>query len=282
VSIREIRADDVARAVEALVIEANTRLPSDVLDALKGALNEEVSPTGISIIQQLIENAHLAADKSLPVCQDTGMAVVFCDVGQDVHIAGGLLEDAIQRGVERGYVDGFMRLSVVGDPVCRINTNTNTPAIIHTRIVEGDKLKITLCPKGFGSENMSAVKMFRPTATEGEIEAFITEVVIRAGSSACPPVIVGVGLGGTLDSAAVEAKRALMRPLTKENPESRYAGMEKRIKDAVNRSGIGPMGLGGRVTALAVHITPLPTHIAGLPCVVNMGCHANKHAECTL
>lgn len=281
-SLREIRAEDIVSAVGSLVIEANTRLPSDILRALESALEEEESPTGLSIIRQLIENAHLAAERGLPICQDTGMAVVFCDIGQDVHVAGGLLEDAIQMGVERGYVDGLMRLSVVSDPIDRVNTNTNTPAIIHARIVAGDKLKITLCPKGFGSENMSAVRMFRPTASADEIEDFIAGVVIKAGSNSCPPVVVGVGLGGTLDSAAVEAKRALLRPLSGENPDRFYDEMEKRIKETVNRSGIGPMGLGGRVTALAVHIAPLPTHIAGLPCVVNMSCHANRHAECTL
>jgi fumarate hydratase subunit alpha len=282
VSLREIRAEDIVSAVGSLVVEANTRLPSDILRALESALEEEESPTGLSIIRQLIENAHLAAERGLPICQDTGMAVVFCDIGQDVHVAGGLLEDAIQMGVERGYVDGLMRLSVVSDPIDRVNTNTNTPAIIHARIIAGDKLKITLCPKGFGSENMSAVRMFRPTASADEIEDFIAGAVIKAGSNSCPPVVVGVGLGGTLDSAAVEAKRALLRPLSGENPDRFYDEMEKRIKETVNRSGIGPMGLGGRVTALAVHIAPLPTHIAGLPCVVNMSCHANRHAECTL
>jgi len=282
VGIREITAEEITRSVADLVLEANFRLPQDVLEALKGAAASEESPTGTEILRNIVDNACLAREESLPICQDTGMAVVFCELGQDVHVTGGSFEQAIQLGVERGYVDGLMRLSIVSDPLRRTNTNTNTPAVIHTRIKEGDKLKITLCPKGFGSENMSAVKMFNPTATSAEIEAFIANTVISAGPNPCPPVIVGVGLGGSLDSAAVEAKRALIRPLSESNPDAFYADMERRILSAVNSSGIGPMGLGGRVTALAVHITPLATHIAGLPCVVNMGCHAARHATCVL
>lgn len=282
VGIREITAEEITRSVAELVLEANFCLPQDVLDALKEAAASEESPTGAEILRNIVDNACLARQESLPICQDTGMAVVFCELGQDVHITGGSFEQAIQLGVERGYVGGLMRLSIVSDPLRRTNTNTNTPAVIHTRITEGDKLKITLCPKGFGSENMSAVKMFNPTATAAEIEAFIAGTVISAGPNPCPPVIVGVGLGGSLDSAAVEAKRALTRPLSESNPDGFYAGMESRILAAVNSSGIGPMGLGGRVTALAVHIKPLATHIAGLPCVVNMGCHAARHAACVL
>lgn len=282
VGIREISAEEIARSVAGLVLEANFRLPADVLEALKGAAEREESPTGAEILRNIIDNACLARDESLPICQDTGMAIVFCELGQDVHITGGAFEEAIRQGVERGYVDGLMRLSIVSDPLRRTNTNTNTPAVIHTRITDGERLKITLCPKGFGSENMSAVKMFNPTAPSAEIEAFIADTVISAGPNPCPPVIVGVGLGGSLDSAAVEAKRALTRPLSEENPDPFYAAMERRILYEINSSGVGPMGLGGRVTALAVHIAPLATHIAGLPCVVNISCHATRHATCIL
>lgn len=280
--IRVISAEDIVCAVEKLVLEANFHLPEDVLNALRRAAAAEESPVGSQILQNIIDNACLAQDEGLPICQDTGMAVVFCELGQDVHITGGSFEAAVNEGVRRGYVDGLMRLSIVADPVRRGNTNTNTPAVIHTRIVDGSRLKITLCPKGFGSENMSAMKMFNPTAGTAEIEAFIAEAIVNAGPNPCPPVVVGVGLGGSLDSAAVEAKRALTRSLSEKNPDPYYAAMEERILQAANASGVGPMGMGGRTTALAVHIAPLATHIAGMPCVVSMGCHAARHAECVL
>ena len=279
---REIRAEEIVSAVEKLVFESGSNLPEDVLLALNRAQSTEESPVGKQILQNIIDNACLAKEEGLPICQDTGMAIAFCEIGQDVHIVGGAFEDAVNEGVRRGYVGGLMRLSIVADPLRRKNTDTNTPAVIHTRIVPGDALKILLCPKGFGSENMSAVKMFNPTASPVEIEAFIVDTVVRAGPNPCPPVVIGVGLGGSLDSAAVEAKRALSRPLTQENPDPFYADMEKRVLTAVNASGVGPMGTGGRTTALAIHIAPLATHIAGLPCVISMGCHAARHAECVL
>jgi fumarate hydratase subunit alpha len=281
-SIREISAAVITESVERLVLEANFKLPEDVLEALRRASSNEESPVGTQILQNIIDNACLAKEESLPICQDTGMAVVFCEIGQDVHITGGAFEEAVNEGVRRGYVDGLMRLSIVADPLRRKNTDTNTPAVIHTRIVPGDKIKIILCPKGFGSENMSALKMFNPTASPDEIESFIINTVVNAGPNPCPPVVVGVGLGGSLDSAAVEAKKALTRSLSEANPDPFYGDMEKRVLSSINDSGIGPMGMGGRTTALAVHITPLATHIAGLPCVISMGCHAARHAECTL
>ncbi len=281
-AVREIKAAEISSAVEKLVLDANFYLPKDVGSALERALAAEESPVGREILQNLVDNKELAAAERLPICQDTGMAIVFCDIGQDVHIVDGEFEVAVNEGVRRGYVDGLMRLSIVSDPLRRQNSNDNTPAVIHIRIVPGDRLHIMLSPKGFGSENMSAVKMFNPTATVEEIEDFIASTAIDAGPNPCPPVVVGVGLGGSLDSAAVAAKRALSRPLDEENPDKFYFEMEKRILDKINASGVGPMGMGGRNTALSVNIMPLPTHIAGLPCVVNMGCHADRHAECTL
>lgn len=280
--IREIKAGEITNAVEKLVLKANHDLPADVFEAIGRAAAAEESPVGAEILRNIIDNARLAREEHLPICQDTGMAIVFCEFGQNVHVTGGDFEEAIRLGVEKGYVDGLMRLSVVSDPLRRVNTNTNTPAVIHTRIVKGDKLRIVLYPKGFGSENMSAVKMFAPTVPQAEVEEFIVNAVVSAGPNPCPPVIVGVGLGGTLDSAAVEAKRVLTRPLSERNSDPFYREMEDRILSAVNASGTGPMGLGGRVTALAVRIAPLATHIAGLPCVVNISCHATRHAECMI
>ena len=210
------------------------------------------------------------------------MAVVFVEVGQDVHITGGLLEDAVEEGVRQGYVEGYLRLSVVRDPLDRVNTNDNTPPILYTRIVEGDQIHITVAPKGFGSENMSAMKMFTPAATREDIIQFVVDCCDRAGSNPCPPIIIGVGLGGTSDKAAYLAKRGLMREVGKFNENPFYAEMEKEIIDRVNKLGIGPQGLGGSVTALMASIEPFPTHIAGLPCVVNIGCHVTRHAEGTI
>ncbi len=280
--VREISTAEIANAIEKLVTKANWVLPDDVLDIINSAVQSEDHPIGKSILKSLTENAELACAESLPICQDTGMALVFCEVGQDVHIVGGLFEDAVNEGVRRGYVDGAMRLSVVSDPLLRTNTGTNTPAVLYTRIVSGSNINITVCPKGFGSENMGAVKMFNPTADQSDIEQFVIDTVVSAGSNPCPPVIVGVGLGGTMDSAAVAAKRVLLAPLTEVNSSSLYSEMERNILNAINNSNVGPMGLGGRTTALAVRIAPMSTHIAGLPCVVNISCHALRHAEVTL
>jgi len=280
--MREINAAEISIAVEKLVLDASFYLPLDVSAALDAGFLAEKSEIGKASLCDLVENRDLAAAERLPLCQDTGMAIVFCEFGQDVHIIGGAFEDAINEGVRRGYVDGFMRLSIVADPLRRKNTDTNTPAVIHTRVVPGELLKITLAPKGFGSENMSAIKMFNPTATPDEICDFIASVAIDGGANPCPPVILGVGLGGSLDSAAVAAKRALTIPLDLPNPDEFYAEMEKKILDKINASGVGPMGLGGCVSALGVRIIPLATHIAGLPCVVNVCCHCARHAEVTL
>lgn len=280
--MREISANDIATAVERLVLSACCILPSGASKLLDSAAARETNPAAKSMLVDLQKNRDLAAAEMLPLCQDTGMAVLFCELGQEVHIVDGAFEDAINEGVCRGYVDGRMRLSVVRDPIRRGNTDTNTPAVIHTRVVPGDKLLIKLLPKGFGSENMSAMKMFNPTASVESIEEFIASVAINAGANPCPPVILGVGLGGTVDSAAVAAKYALGLDADGHNPDEFYAAMEKRILDRINSSGVGTMGMGGDVSALAVRIIPQPTHIAGLPCVVNVCCHCARHAEVVL
>jgi fumarate hydratase subunit alpha len=230
----------------------------------------------------MIDNYTLARDKRLPICQDTGMAVVFLRLGQEVHLTGGLLTDAVNAGVAKGYTEGFLRKSVVSDPLRRVNTNDNTPAVLHLELVAGDRVEITVAPKGFGSENMSAMKMFTPAATRESIEDFIAEVADRAGSNPCPPMVLGVGLGGTIEQCALEAKRALLRDAGAPNPDPYYAEMERNALAKVNRLGIGPQGMGGTVTALAVHFNPTATHIAGLPCVVNVSCHVTRHADAVL
>lgn len=278
--MREISANEIITAVERLVLSACCVLPDGASSLLDDAVARETNPAAKSMLADLQANRDLAAAEMLPLCQDTGMAVLFCELGQELHITGGAFEDAINEGVRRGYVDGKMRLSVVRDPIRRGNTNTNTPAVIHTRVVPGDKLSIKLLPKGFGSENMSAMKMFNPTASAESIEEFIASVAIDAGANPCPPVILGVGLGGTVDSAAVAAKYAL--GLDDANPDEFYASMERRILDRINSSGVGCMGMGGNISALAVRIIPQPTHIAGLPCVVNVCCHCARHAEIVL
>lgn len=278
--MREISANEIIAAVERLVLSACCVLPDGASSLLDDAAARETNPSAKSMLADLQANRDLAAAEMLPLCQDTGMAVLFCELGQELHITGGAFEDAINEGVRRGYVDGKMRLSVVRDPIRRGNTNTNTPAVIHTRVVPGDKLSIKLLPKGFGSENMSAMRMFNPTASTESIEEFIASVAIDAGANPCPPVILGVGLGGTVDSAAVAAKYAL--GLDDANPDEFYASMERRILDRINSSGVGCMGMGGDISALAVRIIPQPTHIAGLPCVVNVCCHCARHAEVVL
>ena len=280
--MKELMFEEVSDAVRALCIEANTVLPDDLRSAIRGAEKTELSPVGKSILGDLEENFTFAGEKGLPICQDTGMAVVFVDWGQECHLTGGALEDAVNDGVKRGYVEGNLRLSVVGDPLRRVNTNTNTPAILHLRMVPGDKVTITISPKGFGSENMTSMKMFKPSAKQRDVEDFIVESVSNAGSNPCPPVVVGVGLGGTSEKAAELAKRALLRPVDRHSGDPYYAEMESRVLERVNRLGIGPQGLGGTTTALAVAILPYPTHIAGMPCVVNLGCHVTRHASAVL
>lgn len=275
-SAREIRAEDITRAVAELCVEACCFLPEDIEDSIKNA--RERSELGRAIIEDMLLNARIARQERLPICQDTGMAVVFCELGQDAHIAGGFFDDAVNEGVRLGYTEGALRLSIVKDPFRRENTGDNTPAVIHLRLVKGDGLRITVAPKGFGSENMSAVRMFNPTASTRDIEDFVVETVGRAGSNPCPPVIVGVGLGGNFESCALMAKRALCLPLGS-CADPFYADMERRLLDRINGLGIGPQGFGGDVTALGVSIIASPTHIAGLPCAVNIGCHVTRHAS---
>ncbi|MBP0990669.1 MAG: fumarate hydratase [Oscillospiraceae bacterium] len=276
--MREISAETIKNTVKMLFIDANHELGEDEKRAIENASKNEKSQVGQSILNALCENLKAAKELHIPICQDTGMAVVFIDVGQDVHITGGSYEDAINKGVAEAYTEGFMRASVVKDPIfCRENTKNNTPAVIHTRIVDGDKIKITALPKGFGSENMSALKMFNPSATREEIIDFVVETVKKAGSNPCPPIEVGIGIGGTFDYAPILAKNALARGINTENANPDYARLEKEILGRINDLGIGPQGFGGDTTALGVNIEYYPTHIAGLPVAVNINCHVMRH-----
>lgn len=276
--MREISCGDIRELVERLCIEAATVLPDDLCRTIHAAREKEESPVGQGILQDIEDNYLLAREKGVPICQDTGMAVVFLELGQEVHITGGSLRDAVNLGVHDGYLNGALRCSVVEDPLRRVNTGDNTPAVLHVEIVEGDAFRVTVAPKGFGSENMSAMKMFTPAASREDIEDWIVSCVNTAGSNPCPPVIVGVGIGGTIEQCALEAKKALLAPMDAPNEDPFYADMEEKTLEKINRLGIGPQGMGGRVTALGVHIRPYPTHIAGLPCVVNMSCHVTRHA----
>lgn len=276
--MREIQAIEIEEKVYSLSLSACRRLDDAAVCALKRAAKEEQSPFGRESLRQLVENLQAAEELNLPLCQDTGMAVVFVDVGQDAHITGGLLSEAVDRGVRRAYRDGYFRASVLS-PLERKNTGDNTPAILHTRIMPGDRVKITVAPKGFGSENMSRLQMLKPSAGLTGVRDFIIETVRLAGGNPCPPVVVGVGIGGTFERCAEMAKRALLRPLGQPSPDDAMAALEREMLNAINGLGIGPMGLGGSVTALAVHIETHPTHIAGLPVAVNMQCHCARHAE---
>ena len=277
--MREISCADISALVEQLCIQAATVLPDDLCRVIEQAEKKEESPVGKGILRDIVTNFQMAKEKGVPICQDTGMAVVFLEIGQEVHIIGGSLNDAINLGVHNGYLNGFLRCSVVGDPLRRQNTGDNTPAVIHTTIVPGDGFHITVAPKGFGSENMSAMRMFTPATSWQDIEDWIVSSVSTAGSNPCPPVIVGVGLGGTIEQCALEAKKALMMPMDTPNPDEFYGEKEQALLEHINRLGIGPQGMGGRITALAVRIRPYATHIAGLPCVVNMSCHVTRHAS---
>lgn len=277
--MRELDAKLISDAVARLCIEANLILPAETAALIDAAAETELSPVGRGVLRDLHDNYTLAAGESVPICQDTGMAVVFAEIGQDVHIVGGAFEDAVNDGVREGYGRGFLRKSVVKDPLRRDNTGDNTPAVIHTRIVPGEELRLTVAPKGFGSENMSAMKLFLPSSTAEEIVEFIVSVAEAADSNACPPMILGVGLGGTIEQAALIAKKALLRPMNLHNRDELYENMEISALEGINALGIGPQGFGGSTTALAVNIETYPTHIAGLPCVVNVSCHATRHAE---
>jgi fumarate hydratase subunit alpha len=280
--MREIVAKRISDTVKKLCIEANTNLSEDVLEALNKALSKEESPTGREIIRQLISNAKIAWRDKLPICQDTGMAFVFIELGQDVRIIDGNLVEAANEGVSRGYNEGYLRKSVVKDPLKRENTNDNTPAIIHTEIVPGENIKIRLLTKGGGAENCSAIKMFKPNSTQEEISDFIIDTIENAGPNACPPVIVGVGIGGTFDTAPVIAKKSLLRAVGMHNSEHDTAKWEKELLERANHTGIGPMGLGGRTTALAINIEKRPCHISSLPVAVNIECHAHRYKEAVI
>ena len=277
--MREISCADISALVEQLCIQAATVLPDDLCRVIEQAEKQEESPVGKGILQDITTNFQMAREKGVPICQDTGMAVVFLEIGQEVHITGGSLNDAVNLGVHNGYLNGFLRCSVVSDPLRRQNTGDNTPAVIHTTIVPGDGFSVTVAPKGFGSENMSAMRMFTPAASWQDIEDWIVSSVSTAGSNPCPPVVVGVGLGGTIEQCALEAKKALLMPMDTPNPDEFYGEKEQILLEHINHLGIGPQGMGGRITALAVHIRPYATHIAGLPCVVNMSCHVTRHAS---
>ncbi len=280
--MREIDVNRVTEIIAGLCEEANLHLPDMMRETLEAARNREKSPVCREVIGDIIDNIDCAAELDVPICQDTGMAVVFIDIGQDVHFTGGNLYEAINRGVAKGYVDGKLRLSVVKDPLRRENTNNNTPAIIHTTISDGDKVKITVAPKGFGSENMSRIKMFTPSASVDDIIGFVTETADIAGSNPCPPIVVGVGIGGDFEQCAYLAKKALCRDLRVRNPDPFYAGLEQKMLTQINATGIGAQGFGGTETALYVNIEQAPTHIAGLPVAVNMGCHVTRHKEAVL
>lgn len=275
--MREIEVSQITDVIEKLCIEANEHLPEDVKCAIKACRACEDGEIARGILDNIIENYEIADQENVPICQDTGMACVFLEIGQDVHLAGGNLTEAVDEGVRRGYEKGYLRKSVVKDPVRRGNTGDNTPAMLYTEIVPGENVKITVGPKGFGSENMSAIRMFKPSAGLQGIKDFILETVENAGPNPCPPMVVGVGIGGTFDKAALLAKKALMRPIDVRNEDPFYAELETEMLDKINKLGIGPQGFGGRTTALGLNIETMPTHIAGMPCAINISCHVTRH-----
>lgn len=277
--MREIDVSVIEQAVRDLCISANKILPADLEERIGCCAGCESEELPASIMKSLQENLEAAKELDIPICQDTGMAVIFAEIGQEIHLVGGSFEAAVNRGVSRGYTEGFLRCSVVRDPLRRANTGDNTPAVIHTKIVDGDKIKITVAPKGFGSENMSCLKMFTPSATRETIIDYVVESVKTAGSNPCPPMVLGIGIGGTFEQCALLAKTALCRSVSERNADEYYASMEAEILEKVNALGIGPQGFGGRTTALSVAIEARPTHIAGLPVAVNVGCHVTRHAE---
>ena len=280
--MREINVKEIENAVCELCIKANLRLPEDMESCIRCGAETEASPVGQAVFGTIIENTRVAKDENIPICQDCGMAVVFIDIGQEVHFVGGSLREAIDRGVSRGYTEGRLRCSVVGDPLERVNTGDNTPAVVHTRIVEGEGVHIMVSPKGFGSENMSQLKMMTPSVTVDEIVDWVVGVVASGGSNPCPPIVIGVGIGGDFEKCAYLAKKALCRPVSIRNPKKLYAELEARMLEKINLLGIGPQGFGGTQTCLAVNIEEAPTHIAGLPVSVNVGCHVTRHADCDI
>ncbi|MBI6875373.1 fumarate hydratase [Clostridium aciditolerans] len=280
--MREINVSEVTKAVKKLCIDANYYLSADVKNKIEEAAKNETWDMAKGILDKILTNVQISKDEDMPICQDTGMACVFVEIGQDVHLAGGSIEDAINEGVRQGYEEGYLRKSVVKDPLDRVNTKDNTPAVIYYDIVPGDKLKIIVAPKGFGSENMSQLKMLKPADGLDGVKEFVLKVVKEAGPNPCPPIVVGVGIGGTFDRAANLAKKALIRPLSERNSNQFYADLENELLEKVNSIGIGPQGFGGKTTALAVNIETYPTHIAGLPVAVNINCHVTRHSEVIL
>lgn len=277
--MREVSVSRISDELCKAFIEANRELPGDLERCIRCAPQKESNPLGKSILNDLCENLDAARSLNLPICQDTGMAVVFAEIGQEVHLTGGSFEAAVNEGVSRGYVEGLLRCSIVGDPLRRENTGDNTPAVLHTRIVPGDKVTLMACPKGFGSENMSRLKMLTPAAGPQQIIDFVTETVRMAGGNPCPPVVLGVGIGGDFELCAMLAKKALCRSLEEPNPDPFYHQLEQDMLAAVNQLNVGPQGFGGDVTALAVNIEQYATHIAGLPIAVNVGCHVTRHKK---
>jgi fumarate hydratase subunit alpha len=277
--MREVSIELIRDAVRNLSIEANYFLGTDIKEALLKSKKEEPWKLATEVLEQIIINSEISSTEEMPMCQDTGMACVFVEIGQDVHLIGGRLEDAINEGVRRGYEEGFLRKSVVEDPIRRVNTKDNTPAIIYYDIVDGDKIKITLAPKGFGSENMSKIAMLKPSDGLDGVKEFIIDTVKAAGPNPCPPMVIGVGIGGTFDKAAYLAKKALLRPINIRNKDKFYEQLEIELLEKINKLGIGPQGFGGKTTALGLNIETYPTHIAGLPVAVNINCHATRHKE---
>lgn len=280
--MREINVKEIEEAIKKLCIEANYYVGNDIKEALCKCKEEEPYKIAEDVLDKIILNDEIAAKEQMPMCQDTGMACVFLEIGQDVHITGGLLEDAVNEGVRRGYEEGYLRKSVVKDPIDRVNTKDNTPAIIYYDIAEGDKVKITVAPKGFGSENMSRIGMLKPADGLEGVKKFIIETVRLAGPNPCPPMVVGVGIGGTFDKAAYLAKKALLRPINIRNSQEFYKNLEEELLEKINELGIGPQGFGGKTTALGLNIETYPTHIAGLPVAVNINCHATRHKDIVL
>jgi fumarate hydratase subunit alpha len=279
--MREINTSIIADTIEQLCIQACYNLGDDVKKLIKQAKDKEDSPTGKYILQQILDNTDISREENLPLCQDTGMAVVFVELGQSVHIIGGSLTEAINQGVRRGYKRGYLRKSVL-NPLSRENTGDNTPAVIHLEMTKGDQIKITVAPKGFGSENMSKLAMLKPSDGVEGIKKFVLDTVIQAGANPCPPIIVGIGIGGTMEKAAYLSKKSLIREAGQPNPDPEIAALEEELLQSINATGIGPQGMGGRTTALAVYIDTFPTHIAGLPVAVNIQCHAARHAQAIL
>lgn len=280
--MREIKTDTIIDAVRKLAMDAATDLGDDVIKSLVSAKKVEASPVGKDILQQIIDNAKIAYDEKAPMCQDTGYAVLFVEMGQDAHVVGGNYEDALNEGIRRGYKDGYLRKSVLSDPIERKNTGDNTPAVIHTQIVPGDKMKITIAPKGGGSENMSEIKMLKPSDGIQGVKDFVVDRVLRSGGNPCPPVIIGIGIGGTFEKCAMLAKKSLLRKVGDRHPNKFYADLELELLEKINKLGVGPQGLGGTTTALDVHVEVHPCHIASLPVAVNTQCHAARHKEVIL